>query len=87
MPSGEFGNRGNNVTVLALADHDAGIETLVGLEVANQGKKLLVKGTQEHRPALLHMGLPGGLILDPDAQKPAIKPYDDKKENNKSPGP
>ena len=87
MPPGEVRHRGDDVTVLTPADHDAGIETLVGLKMANQGEKLLVKGTQQHRPALLHMRLPGSLILDPDAQKPGITPYDDKKENNKSPGP
>ena len=53
MPAGSFGHPCDDGAVIAAADHDAGIENAIVLEVTDGGKELLVPGTEQNRTPVL----------------------------------
>ena len=74
MPAGSFGYPGDNGTVIAPADHNAGIVRAIGLKMADRGKKLLVPGTEQDRSTGMDVGHPLAFILNPQAKSPGIGP-------------
>lgn len=86
MPPGSPGHAGNQITIPALTDHDAGIECRVGFEVPDRRKKLLVPGTKKDRPALFQQVLPVFFINDLQAEGQAVYPDKVIGKKNKGPG-
>jgi hypothetical protein len=72
MPAGFLGNAGDDVTVFALADHQAGVMGSIPLEVADGREELLMPAAQQNPAAMLPILQPGLFVFDMKAEGPAV---------------
>jgi hypothetical protein len=73
VPSLLLGDAGDDVTVLALADHEGRLQVPVRTEVSDGREKLLMPNTQENLAPLRDMVQPGLLVFHGQTETPGIE--------------
>jgi hypothetical protein len=68
------GDPGDDIPVLALADHEGGLKRFIGFEIPDGGKKLLMPDAEKDPAAPPQMAHPRLFILDGHTERPGVMP-------------
>jgi hypothetical protein len=74
MPAGFLSDPGDNIAVIALADHQRRFIGGIGFEVFNGREKLLMPTAQKHPASLLHIFNPGLFVFNSQTKCTAVGP-------------
>jgi hypothetical protein len=67
------GDPGDDIPILALADHEGGLKRFIGFEIPDGGKKLLMPDAEKNPAAPPQMAHPGLFILDGHTERPGVQ--------------